>query len=242
MMKEKKKSIIIDRKSTDRYFEPIVKRLPPSVTPNFITWISFIPPSVYCFLILFSGKSDLSWVFRFAILLLASVVFFFCTLDGLDGALARKRYSEGKWSENQMKLGNFLDHNVDRISDVIMLLGFPLGGYCRMELFTAAVVVIAWFSYLGVSSEAVYGFREYGGILGRFRRGVVLWVATIIATIWSAITIFYPNAVTIRSMIIGFSFFEWLMIIFIIGGLISFLQRFYKIYKFGRNLIGVDRR
>lgn len=240
-MMEKKKSMFSDRKETDPRFGFITERLSPSVTPNDITWMSLIPPSIYCLLIWFSGRSDLSWVFRSIILFLAIIAFFFCVLDGLDGALARKRHSEGKWSENQMKLGNFLDHSVDRISDVIMFFGFPLGGYCRIELFTAAVVAIGLFSYLGVSSEAIYGFREYGGILGRLRRGFILWVATIIATIWSVITIFYPNAVTIRSTIIGFSFFEWLMIVFVVGGLISFLQRFYKIYKFGRNLIQEER-
>ena len=225
---KRKKSIVIDRERTDRYFEPIVRRLPPGISPDFITAISFIPLLAYFFLVWFSGRYGFSWA-NFLILFPAFIALFLAAgLDGLDGALARKRKKQGRRTDAQLQLGNFLDHTLDRISDIILLICIPLGGYCSWWLVLFALIGISLTSFCGTEAEAVYNFREYGGILGRLRRLGILLAVTFMSAV-------YPGEIA------GFSFFGWTMIIFGGGGLITFGQRFYKTYKKGNDLIKSKR-
>lgn len=91
--------------------------------------------------------------------------------DSLDGRVARLA---GRTTD----LGDFLDHTYDRLSDIAMLSGISLSGYCHPIFGLFAVVSVLLSSYMGTQAQAVGVGRDYSGIMGRVDRMVLLLVAT----------------------------------------------------------------
>jgi archaetidylinositol phosphate synthase len=136
-------------------------------------------------------------------------------LDGLDGKIARMK---GKQSAK----GDFIDHAMDRYSDVAIIGGIALSQWCDNRIGLIAIVGILLTSYMGTQSQAVGYQREYGGLLGRVDRIVILMIALVIQCI-----LLYFNA----SVPFGQSFLEWMMIYFAIAGNATAIQRFIKVMK-----------
>ena len=88
-------------------------------------------------------------------------------LDLLDGKVAQMT---GKASPR----GDFLDHAVDRASDVALLLGISFSPWARLEVGVIAISATLLVSYMGTQAQAVGLRRNYGGLLGRADRMVLL--------------------------------------------------------------------
>lgn len=131
-------------------------------TPNTVTAISFLFAVAAAVAFYFSTRETL-WM-----LLVASIaVSVNAILDGLDGRLARL-------TNSSTKRGDYLDHVVDRYSDITILAGLALSplGDLRWGLF--AIIGTLLTSYMGTQAQALGLGRNYGGFLGRADRLVIL--------------------------------------------------------------------
>ena len=132
----------------------------------------------------------------------------FCNgwLDLVDGALAR---AQGTASSG----GDMLDHVLDRYADIALLVGLA-AGVDRYGLGLAAVTGVLMTSYLGTQIQAVGIGREYGGLLGRADRLVLIGVAGVVA------------AVVPGPVVAGYGVVALLLVLFAVVGHFTALQRF----------------
>jgi archaetidylinositol phosphate synthase len=93
-------------------------------------------------------------------------------LDLLDGKVAAMT---GKASPR----GDFLDHAVDRASDVAILTGIAFSPWAHVGLGLFALTGTLLASYMGTQAQAVGLKRHYGGVLGRADRMVLLLVVPV---------------------------------------------------------------
>lgn len=137
--------------------------------------------------------------------------------DVLDGALSR-------YLGIASPLGDYLDHVFDRYADSAIVVGILINGIVGQNAWTCAVPawVIGIFaitgvllsSYMGTQAQAVGMKRNYGGVLGRADRLILLIVLGIAEFI-------YPAPV-----FLGLSFLGWLLVIYGVLGHITAIQRF----------------
>lgn len=156
------------RPLADRAIEPFVDtatRL--GVTPNGVSVVAFLVAAAA------GGVYFLAGTARSLYLLGAVLVFLNGWLDLLDGALARRLGTDSR-------AGDLLDHALDRYADIVIVAGLA-GGLERYSLGLAAVTGVLMTSYLGTQAEAVGLDREYGGLLGRADRLVVVVLVTTVA-------------------------------------------------------------
>jgi archaetidylinositol phosphate synthase len=100
-------------------------------------------------------------------------------LDLLDGKVAN---ITGKATPR----GDYLDHAVDRFSDVLFLLGLAFSGWVRLEIGLFALVGTLLTSYMGTQAQAVGLKRNYAGLLGRADRMVILLVVPVAQWVWES--------------------------------------------------------
>lgn len=132
------------------------------VTPNAITGTSFAF-AVAAAVAFFLADREQLWL-----LLAGSIaVSLNAILDGLDGRLARL-------TNTTSVKGDYLDHVVDRYSDIVILAGLTLSplGDLRWGLF--AIIGTLLTSYMGTQAQALGLGRMYAGFLGRADRLVIL--------------------------------------------------------------------
>ncbi|UCD93245.1 MAG: CDP-alcohol phosphatidyltransferase family protein [Methanobacteriota archaeon] len=181
------------------------------IHPNTISWIAFLCA-------VFAGVNF--WIGGFWGLLFA---FFFIALnalfDALDGKIAKMT---GKAS----KKGDFLDHVLDRYADIFIVGGIILSGVHNSVIGLVALVGILMTSYLGTQAMAVGAGRDYGGIMGRADRLVILMLFTLIQLIGSPFGFW----------MVGTSeyYLTWIdiaMVIIAIGGNITAVQRAVRAWK-----------
>jgi archaetidylinositol phosphate synthase len=113
----------------------------------------------------------------------------------------------------QSKRGDFLDHAVDRYADIFIITGIFAGGLVPWQIGVFALTGVLMASYLGTQAQAVGVGRNYGGLLGRADRLVLILVVGILEV--GAPAMFY-----------GLSWFGWLFVLFGLFGHITAFQRF----------------
>jgi phosphatidylglycerophosphate synthase len=154
----------------------------------------------------FLAAVSAGFLFYYGFLFLAAIlVFINGFLDVLDGEIA-KRFGK-------TNLGDFLDHTFDRLSDLFIILGISLSpnfGSPLLGIFAAISVLLV--SYLGTMSHALTRKRIYTALMGRADRITLILVASLLALFWNP-ALFYAIA-----------------IVFIFS-VLSFIQRFYLIYR-----------
>lgn len=142
-------------------------------------------------------------------------------LDVLDGALAR-------FMGIASPVGDYLDHVFDRYADTAIVIGILAYGIQVMEWdfqiygFAVPTWVLGMFaitgvllsSYMGTQAQAVGLKRNYGGILGRADRLILL-------TVFGIAEFIYPHPI-----IFGLSFLGWLLAVYGLFGHITAVQRF----------------
>ncbi len=192
------------REKVDVILDPIANRMK-NVNPNTLSWIAFLCA-------IFAGMGfwlgDPVGLF-FALVFLVSSSF----LDALDGKIARMT---GKAS----KRGDFLDHLLDRYADIFIVGGILLSPAFNTTLAFLAMIGVLMTSYLGTQAQAVGAGRDYGGILGRADRLVILISFTVLQLIATAFDVWGASIFDITITFIDVS-----MIIFAIGGNVTAIQR-----------------
>lgn len=126
-------------------------------------------------------------------------------LDMLDGEIAKKY-------KTSSKLGDFIDHTFDRLSDVLILSGIAMNYTVPVLIGFSLVIITLLVSYLGTQAHALTGKRLYAGIVGRSDRLILIFI-------FSFMTMFYS-----LSLYYG-------VIILLTLSLITFIERFYDIYN-----------
>jgi archaetidylinositol phosphate synthase len=152
------------RKTADPYLMPLAKRLR-NVEPNTLTWVAFIFAVLAGFFFFLNDK----WFLFLAVLCILGNALF----DALDGKVAK---ITGKTS----KRGDFLDHVLDRYADVFIIGGIMLSAHCDWVIGLLALLGVIFASYMGTQAQALGCGRDYGGILGRADRLVILIIVPMI--------------------------------------------------------------
>ena len=117
--------------------------------------------------------------------------------------------------------GDMLDHTFDRYSDFALITGFALSLQGNIFLGLLAVGGVFMSSYMGTQAQAVGLKRNYGGILGRADRLILMNIAIIAEFIYPFTFNFYIAITSINLMLI------W----FILGGHVTAILRFKKTVK-----------
>lgn len=192
------------RHLADAVLDPLAKRLE-AVPPDAISWLALVCALAAGAFFFLGGGTYL--------LLGTLFVFLNALFDALDGKVAKRT---GRASTR----GDFLDHVLDRYADVVMLGGVALSPYCPPWLGLVAIVGVLLTSYMGTQAQAVGAKRDYGGVLGRADRLVILVLA---ALLQAAVD---PNArVAIGAGALALTVLGWAMALFAVLGNVTALQR-----------------
>ena len=155
--------------------EPMVLKMG-NLDPNVLTWTSLILALISFWLI-----ADAALDRDGAMMIGAGVVLILIAgvLDALDGALARHQGVAGPY-------GDFLDHTIDRVVDVGLLIAIGMNAaYVSNPSSGAVAAVLTLFgSYMGTQAQSVGLDRIYGGFSRADR--LVLTIACLIAAAWQA--------------------------------------------------------
>ena len=178
------------------------------ITPNFLSFASLFFALLAGFFFALSGNSN-----SFNLFLLLACIFLCLNalLDTLDGVLAREIGTASK-------KGDFLDHVIDRYSDMFILGGIIFGGYVYWEIGLIAIIGVLLTSYMGTQAQAVGLSRVYGGLIGRADRLLIIIAATFF-------TLCYPYPFP-ASGPLSFTFLGWSLLLFAILCNITAVQRF----------------
>jgi archaetidylinositol phosphate synthase len=130
----------------------------------------------------------------------------------------------------ESKRGDFLDHVLDRYSDVFIIGGIMLSPYCDYRIGLFAMLGVIFTSYMGTQAQAVGVKRHYGGLLGRADRLALLIIFPFLQLIFIE-----QNWVFLEVNFIGYPFslnlMDLLMLWFGIGGNITAIQRGYETWE-----------
>lgn len=191
------------RQKADKFLEPFAGKI--DIKPTFLTYFSLL------FAIFAGIFSFFSYNIKYFLILSAIFIIINGFLDALDGKIARMR---GEAS----KKGDFIDHAIDRFSDVFIIGGIALSPWINKSIGIITLSCILLVSYLGTQAQAVGYKRIYAGILGRADRILILFFSLIIQ--------FF-----VRNLILGFHFLEWVFIYFIVASIVTIIQRYYLTIK-----------
>ena len=147
------------RAVADRVLLPLAERMR-TVNPNHLSWAAFVVAVGAGFAFYLASPV---WL-----LVAALLIFLNALLDALDGKVA-------KLTGRASARGDFLDHVLDRYADLVILGGIALGGYGDLTVGFFAVLGVLLVSYMGTQAQAVGLGRQYGGLMGRADRLVLLF-------------------------------------------------------------------
>ena len=194
--------------------EPLVSKLE-GVNPATLTWLTLPTGLAAAWLMMEAGTGqEGALMFVGAAFLMASAM----ALDGLDGNLARATGQVTRW-------GDYLDHTLDRVLDVvwILALGYNMLWFGHVELAWAAAMLSMFGSYLGTQAQAVSGSRNYGGFSRADRM-----VLTFVALLGAALMAYMDAGSWGEWRGIEFNPISAIIVISGIGGIYTFIVRFFK--------------
>ena len=131
--------------------------------------------------------------------------------DAFDGIVARVQ-------EKTSRYGDFLDHFCDRVSDLLLVIGWLLGNEVRVEIAMAIVLAVMLNGYIGTQIEATWHERNYDSV-GRGEFVLALIVFPIVSAIladngWWALA---PGGLRVA---------EWMALLLLIFAILGIVQRF----------------
>jgi len=159
------------RETWTKAIQPIVLKLG-DLDHSVLTWTSLLV-SVVGFYMLAIAEMDTNG--SLMIILAVILVLVAGVLDALDGALARHQGTDGPY-------GDFLDHTIDRIVDVGLLvaIGMNAAFVSNMSAGLAAGLLTLLGSYMGTQAQSVGLDRIYGGF-SRADRMIITLLGLLIA-------------------------------------------------------------
>lgn len=203
---------------------PLAKSLA-NVHPNTITWLGLAVATAAAAFLFFSDPDSEG---RNYFLVLASLlIFLHGLLDMLDGKIARIHHKESRY-------GDFLDHAVDRFSDVLLLAALSLSPWGSLPVGFIAALFTLLSSYIGTQAQAVGVGRIYAGFLGRADRLLLLILAPLADHVLAArdlhVNLLPENAWIDR--LPDAPYFLTLVLYYIaVGGVITTAERFYRVAR-----------
>ena len=152
--------------------QPLVSRLG-NLDPSILTWMSLLIALIAFYLI---STSEMSTSGAVAIIIGIILILVAGILDALDGALARHQGVDGPY-------GDFLDHTIDRVVDIGLLLAIGINASFVQEFSSRILAALMTLlgSYMGTQAQSVGLNRIYGG----FSRADRL-VLSLVGLIWAA--------------------------------------------------------
>tara|TARA_B110000014_G_scaffold256741_1_gene240278 strand:- start:3187 stop:3861 length:675 start_codon:yes stop_codon:yes gene_type:complete len=177
--------------------QPLVVRMG-DLDPSSLTWAS-LGLAIVSFYLLSQATNDAlgaGWIIGGVILILLAGI-----LDGLDGALARHQGTDGPY-------GDFLDHTIDRVVDVGLLVAIGMNASFVDDPSTGllAGLLTLFGSYMGTQAQSVGLGRIYGGFSRADR--MVLTILSLLVVSWQAYT--GASGISIDSL-------HWAMEVFNLG-------------------------
>ena len=165
------------RERWTKAIQPLVVRMG-SLDPSVLTWTS-LGLAIASFYLLSQAGNDsagATWIIGGVFLILVAGI-----LDALDGALARHQGTDGAY-------GDFLDHTIDRVVDVGLLVAIGMNSNFVDDYSTGllAGLLTLFGSYMGTQAQSVGLGRIYGGF-SRADRMVLTILALLVAS-WQAYT------------------------------------------------------
>ena len=180
------------------WFAPLARRCP--LSPNAITILALLLNVIGAWL-LYDRRFLLALVF-IAVGGLA---------DAFDGIVARVQ-------EKTSRYGDFLDHFCDRVSDLLVIIGWLLGNDVRIEIAMIVVLAVMLNGYIGTQIEATWHARDYDTVgRGEFVLGMVVYPI--------ASHLIYTNGLH-NLMPAGFTIAEWMALLLILMAVVGVAQRF----------------
>ena len=200
-----------------KVLDPLVSKLG-FVNPNHLRWSTLVLSLGAAWLYTNAVRySQGGWMLLGAIglMMLASL------FDALDGQIAR---TYGKASD----YGDFLDHTIDRVVDIILLVAIGLSsawlGDAAWLGYSAALLTLMG-SYMGTQAQSVGLGRNYGGF-SRADRLVVIMLATVVAAIQSFRGVGDFAAIDLPTGTLAINALSAVLLISAAGGAYTFLVRF----------------
>jgi archaetidylinositol phosphate synthase len=211
----KKESIASSREKSDRILEKISRKIPSFITPDGLTIISLLLAFITAAFIFLAG------FYQSRIIIFIAGIFLALSslLDALDGNLARIR-------NVQSKSGDYLDHSLDRVADLVLILAVGFGGFINWPIVALAVGGVSLTSNFGALSKTVGLSRNYGGF-GRVWRLFIMIIVLILSSVWW-------SEIGISS--IKFTLLGWMTILFAAGGYYTAIKRFFDTQKKLKNI------
>jgi phosphatidylglycerophosphate synthase len=103
-------------------------------------------------------------------------------LNALDGMVARGSGLARPW-------GTVLNEVGDRLADTALFAGLALAPGADPGLGAVTLVLLLLSSYVGTVAQAAGGARQYGGVMGKADRMLVLGVAAPLAWAWPGVPV-----------------------------------------------------
>ena len=183
------------------------------IHPDVWTWIAVGAASL-AGLLLLKSQQRLSWL-----LVVPGLLFLRLLLNVLDGVIAQEtRTASAK--------GEALSEFTDRLSDLAVLIGFALSGFGVVSLAMTAAVVVLLVSYVGILGKAVGAGRQYGGLMRKPDRMVVVMIACVAQYILQRTGVVLPEVLRYQ-----FTAFDWGSIVIIVLGTYTILFRLRSIFR-----------
>ena len=208
------------RSVLDLWLVPIARALR-NVRPDTLTWWAFACAVLAAVGFWRSGPTDAGMLWLMAAWLGVGLN---AILDLLDGKVA-------KMTGAASPRGDFLDHAVDRFSDALFLVGIGFSPWANTGIAIAALAGTLLTSYMGTQAQAVGLKRNYGGLLGRADRIVLLLCAP-------PATLFLHAAGIDALDVAGWTTtpLELVLAYFAVVGLVATVQRFATVLRsFGKD-------
>ena len=137
-------------------------------TPNILSYCGFFCSIAVAILLSLGGLHfpfPIAWVVPF-------IMFWAGAFDVFDGEVARM-------TQKISNSGAFLDSNLDRLSDAIIVLGLIIGGYFNYIVGYTILFLIIMISYIRSRAENEGIYMKGIGFMERAERLIILWFAFI---------------------------------------------------------------
>ena len=192
-------------------------------TPNILSFCGFFCSIVVAVLLSMGGLHfpyPISWIVPF-------ILFWAGAFDVFDGEVARR-------TENISKSGAFLDSNLDRLSDAILVLGLIMGEYFNYRIGFIILFLIIMISYIRARAENEGVDMKGVGFMERAERLIILFFAFIFEFwIYFLSNLFYGAPFTL--------FFPIFTLIFTGLLVLTLIQRLLFSFKSLRKIESLDK-